>query len=176
MTGEQILRPLDKPYVYTGEGGGEVAYRDLAQCPPRYAEEGALWPSKPKWHWRAIMWAKEKFWTVLRFRDKAAAYQATRTLWRRHPWLRTGKVWWRPYWFAEHVHCVDHYEFIDPTNGLHRWCIDRRDGEAWEFDDGAYWDFVHAARDGLPPPVHATPLERGREGFDVLSLGSWREP
>jgi len=164
MTGEDILRPLDKSYDFNGQGGGEFAYRNIADCPPTYAGEGALWPPKPKWHWSATMWAKEKWWTLRRHHDQAEAYRATRTLWRRHPWLRTGEVWWRPWWSPQYLGPTGRHEFIDPANGLHRWNIDGR-GEAWEFDGDIYDDTVRARRKGLPPPMRAKMVER-----DVLSL------
>lgn len=112
------------PMPYFGQGGGESAHRDLHGFFPEDRQDGALWPLKYRWQNRLVMFLQEK-WARWRGRAvEADDLHAERLLWRRHPWMLTGNLWWRPWWPEPDMVATGLYETIDPESGLHRWKVD----------------------------------------------------
>jgi hypothetical protein len=53
--------------------------------------------------------------------------------------MRTGDLWWRPYWNATTPTVIGTFETIDPATGLHRWNVEYDPGATFAFDLEAYY-------------------------------------
>ena len=123
-----------------GEDYGEAAYRDHGGFFPEDAREGTLWPPRPGWFMRAKLFVEEHWARLCRARQRADDIHDGRLLWRRHPWMRTGNVWWRPWWPEPNMEATGKYETFDTENGLHRWKIIFSDlGGDFAFDTDKYY-------------------------------------
>lgn len=124
----QTAQPYDAEYAF--HDSGTVAIRPTGWF-PQIAPEGALWPPKPTWRWRAWLFFVECWLRLCCDLDEAFDTRQQRTLWKRHPWMFVGAVWWRPWQGAG----GRHLEFIDPSNGLHRMDVVPHDDDfVFDFD------------------------------------------
>lgn len=120
----QTLIGGSRAMPFPGQGGGESAHRDLDGFFPDDRRDGALWPLKYRWPARFGLWARE---VLARWRGRmveADDLRAQRLLWRRHPWMKTGDLWWRPWWPEPEMAATGLYETIEPESGLHRWKVE----------------------------------------------------
>ena len=125
--------------------GGKWVYEPTGWFPD-IAPEGALWPLKPGWL-QASLWFCQEWWNRLCCElDAATDLYRQRTLWKRHPWLYTGNVWWRPYAPNGLPVLRSTIETFNPINGMHRWNLIRDLEHDFAFIDDDYWDAKMARR------------------------------
>lgn len=149
----------DEVFRYPGEETGFWAYRSTLDGPPEY-ERGTIFPYQEHiWPPRPSRMAQLGFsaWVVLRrvmialhIRHDASDLRdrtLTANLWKRHPWMRSGNIWWRPYWGGDYGNPEHTMETFDPSPesphekgyGLHRWIIDTEINRNFAMDVEAYY-------------------------------------
>jgi len=133
-------------------GAGEVAYsfgpshnitlRNLRDCPPERAMQCTLWPFRRPLTQRVWFWFDEVAARLVGHQETAKIIHETRTLWRRHPWMRTGEVWWRPYWgdtWPDAVGTIETIDVVGRDSGLHQWNVTPNIANYYAFDVEAYY-------------------------------------